>query len=84
MRCPNCNNEVPQGKRFCGHCGYRLEPTASTPDTFNEDAPTRMAPSRPQESPPPSPESPEAKPEPAKVVNYGPESHYGRGRYSGD
>jgi len=26
----------------------------------------------------------EAKPEPAKVVNHGPERHYGRGRYSGD
>jgi hypothetical protein len=33
---------------------------------------------------PPETKKPEATPAPAKEMNYGPESHYGRGRYSGD
>ncbi len=24
MNCPNCNQEIPEGKKFCGHCGHRL------------------------------------------------------------
>jgi len=26
MRCPNCNNDIPEGKKFCGFCGTRLVP----------------------------------------------------------
>ena len=38
MKCPNCNGEVPEGKRFCGHCGQPLVPPG-----FDDDAPTRLA-----------------------------------------
>jgi tetratricopeptide (TPR) repeat protein len=24
MNCPNCNEDIPEGKKFCGHCGQRL------------------------------------------------------------
>ena len=25
MTCPKCGNEVPEGKKFCGKCGTKLE-----------------------------------------------------------
>lgn len=25
MHCPNCRNELPDGSRFCGKCGYSIE-----------------------------------------------------------
>jgi hypothetical protein len=59
MRCPNCNSKVPEGKRFCGYCGYRLEPA---PDQFDDDAPTRLV--TPAETAPP-PALLAAEPEPA-------------------
>ncbi|MBC8509463.1 MAG: zinc ribbon domain-containing protein [Chloroflexi bacterium] len=45
MRCPNCNEEIPEDKKFCGHCGHRLipqEPAISPPEPedFDEQAPT--------------------------------------------
>lgn len=63
MRCPNCDNEIPEGKQFCGHCGHRLAPAepAATPE-FDEEAPTRIAPAE-LEEPPPEPEA-EAEPPP--------------------
>lgn len=27
MKCPNCNKEVPNGSKFCNHCGSKLEVT---------------------------------------------------------
>ena len=59
MRCPNCNSEVPEGKRFCGHCGHQLAPAA--PEPFDDDAPTRVVPSemgRGEPEPPPAPPAP--------------------------
>jgi hypothetical protein len=47
MHCPNCNREVPEGKRFCGYCGYRLTPAGAgtpAPPGFDENAPTRRYP----------------------------------------
>ena len=35
MKCTQCGNEIPEGKKFCGHCGARLEvpkPTAQPAD----------------------------------------------------
>ena len=47
MRCPNCNSEVPEGKRFCGYCGRRLTPAEASaappvPDAFDDEAPTQL------------------------------------------
>jgi hypothetical protein len=42
MQCPNCSNEIPEGKRFCGHCGHRLAP-GPAPDAFDDSAPTQLA-----------------------------------------
>ena len=25
MNCPNCNNNIPDGSKFCNHCGQRIE-----------------------------------------------------------
>ena len=25
MKCPNCNNEVSDGAKFCNHCGSKIE-----------------------------------------------------------
>jgi hypothetical protein len=61
MRCPNCNNKVPEGKRFCGYCGYRLVPLE--PGTFDEEAPTKLAPPRVEDAAPPPAEPAEAPPE---------------------
>jgi hypothetical protein len=74
MRCPNCNSEVPEGKRFCGYCGRRLTPAEASaappvPDAFDDDAPTQLVtgetPVEPdgrleevQPAPPPQPEEP--------------------------
>jgi hypothetical protein len=56
MRCPNCGQEIPEGKKFCGFCGTRLappepetppsEPGAPPEDApaFDEEAPTSLAP----------------------------------------
>jgi hypothetical protein len=74
MRCPNCNNEVPEGKRFCGQCGSPLTPAGPTTSEF-ENAPTRIAPPEPaippagpavkRETPPPPPEpQPQPPPQP--------------------
>jgi len=38
MKCPNCNGEVPAGKRFCGHCGEKL----GTPERFDDNSVTRV------------------------------------------
>jgi len=38
MNCPNCNREVPDGKRFCGHCGQKLE----APERFDDNGVTRV------------------------------------------
>ena len=58
MRCPNCNNEVPEGKQFCGHCGHRLALVGpATPAEFDEEAPTRVVSAEPEE-PAPEPEPP--------------------------
>lgn len=74
MRCPNCNSEVPEGKRFCGYCGQRLTPAEAgapppVPDAFDDDAPTQLVTDEtrvePRErlegvepAPPPQPEEP--------------------------
>jgi len=42
MRCPNCNDEVPENKNFCGNCGHRLIPPA--PGKFEENSPTTLVP----------------------------------------
>jgi WD40 repeat protein len=42
MRCSNCNNEVPEGKKFCGHCGHKL--TLPDAEKFDEEAPTKLVP----------------------------------------
>ncbi len=26
MNCPNCKQEIPEDKKFCGHCGHKLVP----------------------------------------------------------
>ena len=59
MKCPNCNGEVPEGKRFCGHCGQRLVPIEPRPMTadFDDDAPTMLADEL--EEVPKEPETPE-------------------------
>ena len=31
MKCPNCNEEIPEGKKFCGHCGYKLATAEPAP-----------------------------------------------------
>jgi serine/threonine protein kinase len=31
MKCPRCQNENPDGTRFCGHCGRELPGTGQTP-----------------------------------------------------
>jgi hypothetical protein len=56
MRCPNCNSEVPEGKRFCGYCGQRLTPAEASPraplrDAFDDEAPTRVATHVPEGTP---------------------------------
>jgi hypothetical protein len=61
MRCPNCNSEIPEGKRFCGYCGRRLEPTP-TPEPFDDDAPTRLFPEEP--APPARPAEVQPQPPP--------------------
>lgn len=79
MRCLNCNNEVPEGKQFCGHCGHRLAPVGpATPAEFDEEAPTRVVSAEPEE-PPLGPEvraepalSPEPKREPPPEVEAAP------------
>jgi hypothetical protein len=64
MRCPSCNNEVPEGKQFCGHCGHRLAPVGpATPAEFDEEAPTRVVSAEPEEPP----LGPEVKAEPAPL-----------------
>jgi len=45
MNCPNCNQEIPEGKKFCGHCGHKLVPRepvihSPEPEGFDEQAPT--------------------------------------------
>lgn len=36
MFCPNCRNELPDGSRFCGKCGYSIEnENKVTPETTN-------------------------------------------------
>jgi len=44
MRCPYCGHEIPEKRRFCGACGYKLdqEPGKPAPDFLDEDAPTRL------------------------------------------
>ena len=39
MQCPKCNNESPEGKRFCGDCGARLQPVGYLSD---EELQTRI------------------------------------------
>jgi uncharacterized membrane protein YvbJ len=44
MLCPNCSGEIPEGKKFCGHCGHRLltgdpVPSSSAPENFDAVAP---------------------------------------------
>jgi hypothetical protein len=38
MHCPNCKEEISEGKKFCGHCGFRLQPKPG----FDDEAPTRL------------------------------------------
>jgi hypothetical protein len=63
MLCPNCEQEVPDGKRFCGYCGHRLiqeepvEPLIKDVDSaqtgdFDQDAPTELVPAIPIQEPP--------------------------------
>ena len=54
MLCPNCDKEVPKGKKFCGYCGQPLAPVA--PLDFDDEAKTRLeeTPHPPQ----PGPEKP--------------------------
>lgn len=40
--CPNCSSSVPQGFKFCGHCGYRM--TGSSPAAPPPSAPPPSAP----------------------------------------
>jgi len=50
MRCPNCENEIPEGFQFCGHCGEQITPEdvsrESSPPAqlgeFDEDAETTL------------------------------------------
>jgi len=52
MRCPNCDKEIPEGKKFCGFCGVKLEAQEPEPPglgqdgtgTFDDSAPTTIAP----------------------------------------
>jgi hypothetical protein len=31
MRCPSCNQEIPDAAKFCGYCGYRIEAAPPPP-----------------------------------------------------
>ena len=31
MKCPNCGSDIPDGSRFCDHCGAPINPNASIP-----------------------------------------------------
>jgi len=52
MLCPNCDKEIPEGKKFCGFCGVKLEaqdpeaPGLEQDETgaFDDSAPTTIAP----------------------------------------
>jgi hypothetical protein len=82
MRCPNCDNEVPQGKQFCGHCGHPLALAEPAPPAgFDEEAPTRVVPTEPEEPPAeaeaeatpaveePPPEKEASEPQPPAIVD---------------
>ncbi|MBU1430566.1 zinc ribbon domain-containing protein, partial [Myxococcota bacterium] len=45
MNCPNCSQTIPDGSKFCGHCGKRLsQPAASPPKPTPQAEPaTRTA-----------------------------------------
>lgn len=45
MRCPNCGNEIPEGKRLCSHCGHRLLPAEPQAAPASAPIPARIAPS---------------------------------------
>ena len=62
MRCPSCQSDIPEGKRFCGHCGQRLTPVepdapaeagapAPAPEPFDDEAPTQLVTPAPEEPP---------------------------------
>lgn len=48
MRCPNCSSDIPEGRKFCGHCGHRLTTAASPtpksvpPKSSRPSTPTRQ------------------------------------------
>ncbi len=31
MFCPNCGEQLPDGSKFCGNCGYKIESAPSAP-----------------------------------------------------
>jgi hypothetical protein len=38
MICPNCQNQVPEAKKFCGYCGSALAPTSASEPSPVEEA----------------------------------------------
>jgi hypothetical protein len=63
MRCPSCNAEIAEGKKFCGHCGTKLPPVPA----FDDEAPTRLESSPVATAPVPVSLPEQPKPVPAEV-----------------
>ena len=66
MRCPACNQEIPDTAKFCGYCGHRLPEVVSPPPT-PEPAPEPVVtppPPAPEPEPVVTPPPPEPEPEP--------------------
>ena len=46
MKCPKCGNENPEGLKFCGECGNRLEricPSANSAIPLNSNSVANVA-----------------------------------------
>ena len=52
MFCANCGNELPEGARFCGDCGVKIEPVQPAYAASAEPAPVRPAPPPPAQAAP--------------------------------
>ncbi|MBC8496493.1 MAG: ABC transporter substrate-binding protein [Chloroflexi bacterium] len=66
MICPNCNEEIPEGKKFCGHCGHRLIST----DLVDREPQPHVEPETP-ETPTPAPGAQKSHTPPADVTKRG-------------
>jgi len=53
MNCPSCNSPLEQNARFCGVCGYRLQPTRPSP--LQGSSPSISTGAQPVRKPAPSP-----------------------------